>query len=418
MGFSLNGFRITKLSNGIHVLSENISYVKSFSLGFWFDTGSKNESVKNNGISHFIEHMLFKGTSRRSAAKLSDEIESLGGYLNAFTSKEHTCYYGRGLSQYIGKTFEVISDMVLNSQFKAKDIRNEQGVIIDELYDINDSPEELIFDKFESNIYSGNFLQHPIIGTEENINSFDKSMILEYIEKNYTNKNLYIAASGLVNHDQIVNLADKYFGRRKTGESHKTKSLRLRKSNDLVVNKEVQQIHAIIGKPVDGYNSKKRVAINILSHILGEGSSSRLFQTLREKNGITYQINTFLNSFYNVSSFGIYFSTNPRNFNKAMNLVYAELEKFKKRPISKKEFSRARAYVKGNIILGMENTTNRMMRMAQSFIYFNRIKTLEETVAEIDKLDQAELEQLAVEIFNPDSFVRTIISPEDLQTHR
>ncbi len=408
-----NGYKITKLDNGIHILTENIPYVKSFSVGFWFDTGSKNETRQTNGLSHFIEHMLFKGTGKRTARKIADEIESLGGYLNAFTSKEHTCYYGRGLSQYIGKTFEVMADMILDSKFRERDIKNEAGVIIDELHDIEDSPEELIFDKFEGNIYKGNYLHWPIIGTQDNILSFNKESIEEYLAKHYGNRNMYISASGAVKHENIVKLAQKYFGERENTRKSKPRSFKLLPSADTIHYKEVQQVHAIYGKPVAGYKDNKRNAMNILSHILGDGSSSRLFQALRERNGITYQINTFLNSFFNISSFGIYFSTNPKNFGKAQKLVENELEKFYTKPLSKKEVERAKAYIKGNMLMGLENTTNRMMRMAQSFIYFNRIKTIEETIAEIDALTIEDLKDLSQEMFLPGTFTKAAIIPEN-----
>ena len=402
------------MANGIHVLSENIPHIKSFSLGFWVNTGSKNENTKNNGISHFIEHMMFKGTDKRSAQRLSNEIESLGGYLNAFTSKEHTCYYGRGLSQNVEKTFEVISDMILNSRFRENDIKKEIGVVIDELYDIEDSPEELVFEKLETNIYNGNTLQYPIIGTEKNISSFNREMILDYIEKYYRNSNLFIVVSGNIKHFEILKLADIYLNGRTSKRRLAEKKLALKPCPDIVVKKEVQQVHTVIGKPVVGYNSNQRSAVNVLSHILGEGSSSRLFQTLREKNGITYQINSFLNSFFNSSTFGVYFSTNPKNYKRAIELVYKELEKFQNKPITKTELDRAKAYIKGNVIMGLENTTNRMLRMAQSFIYFNRIKTIEETIYELDSLKLDELIYLSNELFNPDSFVKTVIAPEDV----
>jgi predicted Zn-dependent peptidase len=411
----VNGYNVSRLANGIHVLSENIPHIKSFSLGFWVNTGSKNENSSNNGISHFIEHMMFKGTQKRSAQKLSDEIESLGGYLNAFTSKEHTCYYGRGLSQYIGKTFEVISDMILNSRFRENDIAKEIGVVIDELYDIEDSPEELVFEKLESNIYKGNTLQFPIIGTEKNILSFNREIILNYIDKYYRNSNLFIVVSGNVKHYEILKLADTYFNSRPAKRKIVDKKINLKSSVDQLINKDVQQVHAVIGKPVVGYNSEQRAAINVLSHILGEGSSSRLFQTLREKNGITYQINSFLNSFYNSSTFGVYFSTNPKNYKKAIDLVFKELEKFDKKPITKKEFERARSYIKGNVIMGLENTTNRMLRMAQSFIYFNRIKTIEETINELDSISLDEIIFLSKKLFNSENFIKTVIAPNDIR---
>lgn len=409
----MNDYKTTKLSNGITVVTENIPHVHSFSLGFWVNTGSINENSGNNGISHFIEHMLFKGTKSRTAKKIADEIESLGGYLNAFTSKEHTCYYGRGLSRHVEKTFEVLSDMIQNSLFRAKDIKKEAGVIVDELLDIEDSPEELIFDKFESNIYRGNSVHYPIIGTLNNIRRFDKSDISEYMKKHYVLNNLYVVASGAVDHDKIVLLTEKYIQKNLGTKRRSKKTLKLKKVDDIFIRKETQQTHVIIGRSTYGSNSKKRTAVSVLSHILGEGSSSRLFQSLRERNGITYQINTFLNSFYNISTFGIYFSTNKNSAEKALELVYEELEKMAEKQVTKRELKRAKEYIKGNIIMSLENTTNRMLRIAQSMIYFNKIKLLEESVAEIDTLEIDELFDLSQKLFDKKHFSKAIITSAD-----
>jgi predicted Zn-dependent peptidase len=207
-------------------------------------------------------------------------------------------------------------------------------------------------------------------------------------------------------------MAEKYFGSLNSLKRNRERKFAVKSAEDLYFSKEVQQVHAIFGKPVAGYKENNRSAMNILSHILGDGSSSRLFQSLRERNGITYQVNSFLNSFYDISTFGIYFSTNPKNYSKAQKLVFAELEKFVKRPITQKEVDRAKAYIKGNILMGLENTTNRMLRMAQSFIYFNRIKSIEETIMEIDSLTLEQLHSLSCELFIPETFIKTIISPD------
>lgn len=410
----MNGCETTKLENGITIVSENIPHVKSFSLGFWFDTGSINETSKNNGISHFIEHMLFKGTNKRSAKRISEDVESLGGYLNAFTSKEHTCFYGRGLSQHIDKTFEVLSDMLQNSLFRKGDITKEAGVIVDELLDIEDSPEELIFDRFESNIYHGNKLHYPIIGTVKNIKSFDKADIINYMKKYYVFNNLYVVASGLVDHNRIIELVEKHltqnFGIRKNSR----KNVKIKKVENIFIKKNTQQTHVIIGRSSYGYNSKQRLAVSLLSHILGEGSSSRLFQSLRERNGITYQVNSFLNSFYNVSSFGVYFSTNQNSVQKAVKLVYREFEKLSKKPVGVAELKRAKEYIKGNIFMSLENTTNRMLRLAQSIIYFDRIKSLEKTVSDIDSLKREELFELSKNMFDQQDYSQVIISPSPI----
>ncbi|NOX67079.1 MAG: insulinase family protein [Chlorobi bacterium] len=403
-------YKLTTLDNGIRIVTEQLTHVNSFSLGFWFNTGSRNENSKNNGISHFTEHMLFKGTKRRTSKKLSDEVESLGGYLNAFTSKEHTCYYGRGLGQHLPKVFDVLSDMVQNSVFKESEIKKEAGVIVDELYDIEDTPEELIFDKFESILYEGNSLHYPIIGTEKNIRSFGHNDFINYIERFYTTKNMIISASGDVNHDEIIRLVESKEFNSKKPRSAKRKKVNLKKANDLVLRKEIQQAHAIIGRSAVGYDNDDRVKVNLLSHILGEGSSSRLFNTLREKNGITYQINSFLSSFSDVSSFGVYFSTGEKSLQKATDLVYKEFDKIIHSGINKREFNRAKEYLKGQLLMHLESTSNRMIRMAQSLLYFNRVKLIQQSIDSINAVSLDEILELSKTLLDPDEFSKVIIS--------
>ncbi len=413
----LNGFNITELDNGVRIVTENIPYVKSFSLGFWFDVGSRDENEKNNGISHFLEHMLFKGTEKRSAKKISSEIESLGGYLNAFTSKEHTCFYGRGLSRHINKTFAVLADMVQYSIFRENEIERESGVIVDELYDIEDSPEELIFDKFESLVLNGNSLGMPIIGTENNIRNFTREDILRFIGANYGFDRTYIVVSGLVEHNKVVKLAQKYLTRDMGLAGKRVITDIPMTSGCLHVGKEIQQAHMIIGTTVPGYNHNDRIKITLLSHILGEGSSSRLFQTVREKNGVTYQINTFLNSFYDLSTFGVYFSTSEKLAEKVRALVYNEFRKIRKREVSQSELNRAKEYLKGSILMGLENTTNRMMRMAQSFIYFDRVKPVEESLKEINEVTPEDILEMANKYLDENIFSEIVISSKNIFMH-
>jgi predicted Zn-dependent peptidase len=409
----LNHFQKTILPGGIKILTETLPYVKSFSLGFWFNVGSRDEISENNGITHFIEHMLFKGTENRSAKKIADDIESYGGYLNAFTSKEHTCYYGRGLAKQIDRTFDVISDMIQNPAFKKGEIKKEAAVVIDEMNDIEDNPEELIFDKFEELIYNGNPLGLPVIGKEINIKQFSRLDLFNFIEQKYGNNNLTIAASGEVNHDHLVRLAEKYFlkdlGQKKNDRIYANSNT----SNELKIDKKIQQIHVIIGKETFGYNDKKRTTVNVLSHILGEGSSSRLFQLVREKNGICYQINTFLNSFFDISSFGVYFSTSEKYFEKSMNLILNEFKKVREKKVTIKELNRAKEYLKGSILLSLESTTNRMFRMAQSEIYFDRIKPMEEVIKEIEEVNVEDIVEIANDILEETSLSKIILGSDN-----
>lgn len=399
----MNNINITQLPNGLKVISEKITHVKSFSLGFWFNVGSRDEDEKNSGISHFLEHMFFKGTKKRSAKKMSEEIESLGGYLNAFTSKEHTCFYGRGLNAHIEKTFEVLADMVQNSVFAPKEIEKESKVVIDELYDIEDSPDELIFDKFESNTFAGNPLAMPIIGIEKNLRSFKQKDLLKYIEENYTLDRFMIVASGNIEHDDLVKFAKKYITRNFRNSSGKTRTVLLKPSKDIFVEKETQQVHYILGKPTYGYKDLRRISVAVLSHILGEGSSSRLFQKVREENGIAYQINTFLNSFFDISTFGVYLSTNEKSVFKAQKLILEELEKIKNKNVTAAELNRAKEYLVGNMLMSLEGTTNRMIRMANQMIYFDKIIPVDETVKKIYNVTKEDIRDLSNELFGDKS---------------
>lgn len=409
----LNEYKITKLPNGTRIISEFIPYVKSFSLGFWFNVGTRDENASNNGISHFIEHMLFKGTKRRSARRISEEIESYGGYLNAFTSKEHTCYYTKGLSENLAKSFTILADMIQNPLFKESHVRRESGVIIDELHDVNDNPEELIFDIFEEVIFKGNRLSMPVIGTEGNISKFKADELHKFHRKKYDSGNLLIVVSGSVENDELVKLAEKHIGGKTSRAKVRRDKFIRRKANDLILEKDFHQVHSIIGRATVGFNSKKRTIIKVLSTLLGEGSSSRLFLAVREKLGITYQITSFLNSYQDVSSFGIYYSTNSKQAERVMDIVLRELKKLRENKVTEKELNKVKAYIKGGTLLGLENTSNRMIRIANSMLYFNKIITIEDYLKSIDAVTAEDLIKTANEIFNEEKLIKVILKSND-----
>ena len=410
----MNNYQITKLSSGIRIATEKIDHVNSFSLGFWFNVGSRDESKKTNGISHFLEHMFFKGTVKRNSRKISDDIESLGGYLNAFTSKEHTCFYGRGMSKNIEKTFLVLSDMMQESLFDQKELVKEARVVIDELHDIEDSPEELIFDKFETKLFKGNSLSMPIIGTETNVSNFNRDDLLKFIDRNYNVNNFCIIASGAVDHNKVVEYAEKYLTKINTTKSKRRKIYSKHQLENDFTYKDINQAHLIIGGATFGYNKKERAISNVISNILGEGSSSRLFQSLRERNGIAYQINSFMNSFLDISSFGIYLSTNNESLKKGNDLVLREFEKMKTKYVSAKELSRAKEYIKGYVQMSLEGTSNRMMRMGHSMLYFNRIKSIEESMKEINEVSKDDILNYSQILFDSSNISSTLVASKNL----
>jgi len=405
--------KVTTLPNGVKIVSEYIHYLKSFSLGFWFNVGARDENLRNSGISHFIEHMLFKGTKTRTAKQISDEIESYGGYLNAFTSKEHTCYYGRGLSENFKKTFVVLADMIQNPLFKDSHIKKEAGVVIDELKDIDDNPEELIFDKFEETVFDGHNLSYPIIGTEKNILSFTTNILNQYHKANYRLDNLMIAVSGAIEHDEAVKLAEKYFTGKKNSSNQKRKNFIKQTVSNQIIEKEIQQVHSIIGRTTYGFNDARRHKLKVLSTLLGDGSSSRLFQAVREKLGMTYQINSFLNSYEDVSVFGVYFSTNDKQTEKVNEIVRRELNKLRTTEVKSKELSRVKEYIKGSTLMSLENTTNRMIRLANSIYHYGKIVPVEYVLDKIENVTVQDIYKLSKEVLNESTLSTIVIRSKD-----
>jgi len=357
--------------------------------------------------------MLFKGTKKRSAKMISETIESFGGYLNAFTSKENTCYYGRGLAKHIPKTFDVIGDMIQNPLFRQSDIKKESGVIIDELNDIEDNPEELIFDKFEEILFKGNPLAFPIIGNESSIASFNHEALKEFHSDNYALNNLLISASGDIDHEQLKRLAEKYLTHANRGKKNRRKWVSPVKNQEVTIFRDISQVHCIIGRMSYGYKHEERLVLNLLSQVLGEGSSSRLYQAVREKEGITYQINTFVNSYYDTSAFGVYFSTNDKNSDKALQIISKELKKLKTQRVSDRELKRVKECLKGNIILSLENTTNRMIRMSNSILNYNRIITVDEIIGRIDKITGDQILEMADTVLDESTMTKVVLRSEN-----
>ncbi len=408
----MDNYYLTTLPGGTKIISEFIPHVKSFTLGFWFNVGARDESLRNNGISHFIEHMLFKGTKKRTAKMIAEEIESYGGYLNAFTSKEHTCYYSKGLTENLGRTFGVLSDLIQNPLFKENHIKKEAGVVIDELKDLDDNPEELLYDKFEEIIFSGNRLSYPVIGKENNIRNFGSDDLFNFHSSNYNTDGLLVVASGNVKHDELIKLTEKYITERESRRRKSREKFNHRKVEDAFIEKDVQQVHTIIGRATYGYNDKRRVPVRFLSALIGEGSSSRLFLAVREKLGITYQINSFLNSYNDTSAFGIYFSTNMNQYARVIEIIFKEFKRLKEVPVSEKELKKVKEYLKGGMVLSLESTTNRMMRIANSILYYDRVISVEEYLAKIDRITAEDVQRAANELLNESKLIKVILKSE------
>ncbi len=408
----MNEITIEQLNNCVTIITEELTEAKSFTLGFWFPHGSRWENENENGISHFLEHMIFKGTNIRTAKKISDEIEKTGGYLNAFTTKEETCFYGKGINGTEQKHFEVLSDMIFNSTFPEKEIKREAEVVIDELNDIEDTPDEIIFDDFEQLLFPNSKLGYPIIGNEKNIRSFSREIITDYYKKNYISSEFYVVSSGSVKHKKIMEFAAKYFSLTNCNQN-KRKSSEIQPNiiSNLEIPHASTQAYKILGMQAVGAIHNDYRKLRILSILLGEGSSSRLFNSIREKRGIAYQINTFVNSYHDVSAFGVFLSTNAKNMELAKKLIEQEKVKVIEKGISKEEFIRAKNIFIGNTILSLEETSNRMTRLAKSYQRYNKIVSVNSMIEEVNSIEKLEFEKFAKQTLN-NNFIEVSRIPE------
>jgi len=303
--------------------------------------------------------------------------------------------------------------MIQNPSFKDSHIKKEAGVVIDELKDIDDNPEELIFDKFEESIFNGSTLSYPIIGTEKNILSYNSNILHQFHRANYRLDNLLIAVSGAIHHEEAVALAEKYFKGRKTNSNQKRKNFIKQSVNEKTIEKEIQQVHSIIGRTTYGFTDTRRHKLKVLSTLLGDGSSSRLFQAVREKLGMTYQINTFLNSYLDVSAFGVYYSTNDKQAEKVNEIVLREFNKLRTTEVKVKELKRVKEYIKGNTLMSLESTTNRMIRLANSILHYGKIVPVEDVLSKIDAVTTDDILKLSKEVLNETTLSKIIICSKD-----
>jgi len=404
----------TSLDNGIRVVTENIPHVRSVSLGIWADVGSRDENPSQNGISHFLEHMVFKGTRKRSIKDIAQSLESLGGYLNAFTTKEQTCFYARVLDAHVPQAMDVLSDIVLNATFRQQELEKEKLVVIEELRNAEDDPEDIIHDYFEKAIFPHHSLGFPIIGTEENLRRFNRDDLVSHVRAHYHPSRIVVAAAGKVDHDSLVKLSRRYLGRLSTGAGDRarhpgpTRGLRpaLREYE-----RPISQAHVSLGTVGYSIHHKDRYPLLVLNALLGEGMSSRLYQTIREKHGLAYSVYSFANLMSDTGLFGAYIGTDKKNIDSAIALVHAELAHLKSKPVSAAELRRTKSQIKGTMMLGLENMSSRMMRLGSAELYFGRYIPLDDVLKKVEAVTSAAMQRVAVDLFDERRFSTVIIRP-------
>jgi len=390
----------TVLDNGITVVTESISYFSTVSLGLWWKTGGRYESPSNNGISHFIEHMLFKGTKKRSAFDIAKEIDAVGGAINAFTGKEYTCLYARVLRKDMDIALDVLSDMSRNSLFDENEIEKEKYVITQEIKMIEDNPEEHIYDMFNASYYKDHPLGMTILGTEEVIEKFNRDMLTDHFYRNYSPDAFIITATGRINHNNFVNKIDRLFGDLKANDSQRSVSIKPlpHKSID-VFERDLEHIYLCLGTDGVSQVDSKRYCLYALNAIIGGSMSSHLFQEIREKRGLVYNIYSYVNCYHDNGTFGISTSTSEEFVVEVLELVKAEFERIRNHGISDAEIAFSKEHIKGNLFISLESSEARMGRLAKNEIYFGDYVPLRETLREIDNIKKSDVDEIAKNIF-------------------
>jgi len=404
----------TVLDNGLRVVSETIPHVRSVSLGLWANVGSRDENTSQNGISHFLEHMVFKGTKKRSVRDIAQSLESLGGYLNAFTTKEQTCFYARVLDTNTPEAIDVISDIVLNATYRQRELEKEKLVVIEELRNAEDDPEDIIHDYFEKAVFPYHSLGFPIIGTEENLRRFRREDLVSHVDHHYHPSRLVVAAAGNIDHAKLVKLSEKYFGRFRLGDLQRkrlagpTKGIR---PSIREYPRPINQAHVSLGTVSYSIHHKDRYPLLVLNALLGEGMSSRLYQTIREKHGFAYSVYSFVNMLSDTGLFGAYIGTDKKNIDNAISLVQKELHKLKTKPVSSAELRRTKSQIKGTMMLGLENMSSRMMRLGSGELYYETYVTLDSVLKKVEAVTSEAIQRVATDLFDERRFSTVIIRP-------
>ncbi|MCC7202513.1 MAG: insulinase family protein [Nitrospirae bacterium] len=399
------------LDNGIRVVAERIPAVKSVSLGIWVCAGSRDEQEKDAGISHFIEHMFFKGTAHRTAHDIALEIDSLGGELNAFTTRETTTFYVKVIDEHLSRGIEIISDLFLHSSLARKDMEKEKQVVLEELKMVEDDPEDYIHDMHSRLAWDGNPLARPIVGSVDTIQGISRNSMLDYIKRHYHPSDIIISAAGNFEFTNLLNLLNKSLGKlRRTVKENRRDKPEL-KNGIVVKNKSIEQIHLCLGTLGLPQNDRKRYALYALNSILGSSMSSRLFQEVREKRGLVYSIYSYLSSFTDSGLINIYAGTSKESLSLVLELVMKEIKRICRDGISRKEMNRVKNQMKGNLMLGLESTSNRMSRIARDEIYSGRFYTPDEIIGEINRITPSQIQSLVNDLFKSEYLSLAILGP-------
>jgi predicted Zn-dependent peptidase len=402
--------RRTVLPSGLIVLTERMEHLRSVAMGVWIKSGSRCEAAETNGISHFVEHMLFKGTRSRSAQHIAREMDSIGGNLDAFTGKETICFNVKSLADHVPIALDVLADLVLNPVFASTDIERERGVILEEIKIDEDNPDVLVHELFTQNFWKDHPLGKPILGTTATVGRLDQEKLFDYHGGRFRGGNMVFSAAGNLEHDQFVNAVTEKFAALVPGEANQEMQTPLASARILLRNKKaLEQVQLCLGVPAPPITDDNRYATLILNTVLGGGMSSRLFQTIREERGMAYAIYSDLSPYRDTGSLCVYAGTSAGKALEVVDLVLAEFRSLKEIPLADEELTRAKDQLRGNILMGLESSNSRMANLARQEMYFHQFFTVEEIIARIDAVDAAQVQAMAQRLFVSDRIAITLL---------
>ena len=404
----------TVLPNGLIVLTERMEHLRSVAMGVWIKSGSRCEAAETNGISHFVEHMVFKGTRSRSALSIAREMDSIGGNLDAFTGKETICFNVKSLAEHVPIALDVLADLVLNPTFASGDIERERGVILEEIKIDEDNPDVLVHELFTQNFWKDHPLGKPILGTTATVGKLDQGKLIDYHGGRFLGSNMIFSAAGNLEHDQFVEAVSQKFAGLPLGAAVREEQAPDASARIVLRNKKaLEQVQICLGVPSPSITDDNRYVTLILNTVLGGGMSSRLFQTIREERGMVYSIYSDLNPYRDTGTLCIYAGTSVGKALEVVDLILLELRKLKESLLSDEELTRAKDQVKGNILMGLESSNSRMANLARQEMYFQQFFTVDEIIARIDAVQGEQVQTMAQRLFDPDRIAITLLGRLD-----
>ncbi len=399
-----------RLPNGLTIITEEMEHIRSVSIGIWIKTGSRDEDPQWNGISHFIEHMVFKGTQNRSAEEIARQVDSIGGNMDAFTAKECVCFNVKVLDEHIPIALDVLSDLVLNPVFDVQDIARERGVILEEIKMDEDNPDYLVHEIFTQNFWKDHPLGKPILGTKDTVKRFDREPVADFYAQRFSPGNVTICAAGHLKHQEFVDLVAKHFQHMKPVKNGFHSSQPKIVPRIIMRNKKaLEQVQICVGVPSHPIAHDQRHTSYILNTLLGGGMSSRLFQNIRERQGLAYAIYSDLSPYRDTGCLSVYAGTSRESASKVVQSIVSEFRKLKQERVPEEELRRAKDQLKGSLMLSLESSTARMSNLARQEMYFDRFYGLDELIQKIEEVQAEDLQTLANEFFHTESIAVTVL---------